>query len=109
MGHDHSRLHYSVSAPNIPPPASPAPCEDSKRISIQIASTELTVTLTDHSLTFGWLLSEAIRHYKGKGTLVALRTEAEQDVIDVRLLTMSSLCTVLRDGERLVGVLSGMT
>ena len=107
MGQEHSRLQYSVAGPAVSAPVATAVVKEAKRIVVVCGEQEMCITLTDHSLTTGWLLSEAIRRYRGEGTLVALRTELEQDVIDVKLLMMSSPCTILHDCERLIGIIAG--
>lgn len=81
--------------------------EGQRMVHIQCAQDMLSIPIADDSLTFGWLLSEAIRTHRGPGSLVALRSADEQDVIDVMLETMSTRCSILQNNTTLVGVFAG--
>ena len=70
---------------------------------------DMSIRLSDASLTTGWLLSEVIRCYTGPGVVVALRSKQEQDVVDTMLQTMECRCEFLLPAQSLAAELAAET
>ena len=75
-----------------------------RRYCVEAGSSLLSIQVDDHKLTSGWLLSEVIRSYSGSGTIVALRTASNLDIIDWWLSHFDKKLTPVSCEERLVAV-----
>jgi Protein kinase domain len=75
-----------------------------KNILIIANTQEITIEVTDDTLTCGWLLSETIRAYTGTGTIVALKTAKKLEILDYWLNIFDRSLQPLKDNEKLIAV-----
>ena len=78
-----------------------------KRVVVRTPVGELRLNIADSFQCIGWLLSEVRRLYDGPGDIVALRSENQDEVMDVILTMLARPCLSLRDGDVLEAVQSG--
>ena len=76
-----------------------------KTLKIIANGQEIHITVTDDTLTCGWLLSEAIRAYTGIGNIVALRTSKGLEILDTWLNMFERPLQPFKDNEKLEAVL----
>lgn len=93
---------YSLARASPSAPRHPA----ATHLLVLCGLSRMTIPIADAWLTSGWLLSEAIRRYSGPGSLVALKSTHDQDVVDTMLQTMACHCAALREEEPVQGVLA---
>ena len=76
-----------------------------KTIKILVNGQNIEVTVTDDTLTCGWLLSETIRSYTGPGNLTVLRTFKNLEILDTWLTIFDRSLQPFKDNEKLVGMI----
>ena len=72
-----------------------------KNLMINTGSDELCITVTDDTLTCGWLLSETIRAYTGSGNIVAIKTNKGLEILDIWLSLFDRSLQPFKDNEKL--------
>ena len=102
MGKNHSAPAQSLDAPK--PRRSLLKSDKAHNLKIFTDIGVIQISNLDFSMTCGWLLSEAIREYKGEKTLVALKTRQELDILDEWLLRFEKSLKPLREVHELVAV-----
>lgn len=75
-----------------------------KNLKIKASNQEIDITVTDDTLTCGWLLSEAIRAYTGSNNLVSLRTSKGLEILDDWLTIFDRSLQPFKDNEKLVAL-----
>jgi len=77
------------------------PLPHSKTFHISYQRWHTLISVSDDTLTCGWLLSEVIRRFEGAGTIVALRTRANVEILDYWLTRMERTMQPFSDAEEL--------
>jgi hypothetical protein len=75
-----------------------------KTIKVVASDQEIKVTVTDDTLTCGWLLSETIRSYRGTENIVALRTSKGIELLDHWLTIFDRSLQPFKDNDKLFAV-----
>jgi hypothetical protein len=75
-----------------------------KTLKILAETQEISIIVTDDTLTCGWLLSETIREYKGLGNISALKTLKGLEILDFWLTIFDRSLQPFKDNEKLVTV-----
>ena len=78
--------------------------ESNKTIFIETDLNEIVIEVFEDYLTCGWLLSEAIRQYKGDKNIIALKSAKNFEAIDCWLLQFERSLHPLKNKERLQAV-----
>lgn len=74
------------------------------QLTILTPCSNISIEITECSMTCGWLLSEAIRAFKGNQSIVALKTCDELDILDDWLLRFDKSLKPFKGVSELIAV-----
>jgi hypothetical protein len=83
--------------------------QETKILQIFAEEHQFFIEINDDTLTCGWLLSEAIRLYKGNLTLVGLRTAKNLEALDYWLMSFERSLQPFKNKEQLIALFQDPT